>query len=174
MNFFLSFPFDSKTPSGFLASGFFEALAGSLTGELFFDTLALTAGFCLYAIEFAADANEILENLNSDLESGDKQKHTDAELIEIRKKFNEITRFHSEVIELSRNFLGAKLVLTYTSERRQSCLNPIEFIKNGCKLIIHFSFLHSVFAIVLRIWIAVQYFRTLCMQLYRSVVFSFN
>lgn len=150
---FCSFPFDSKTPCGFLAIGFYEVLAGCLTGELFYDTLALTAGLCLYAIEFAADTNAILENLNCDLEIRDSQQHTHAEHVEIKKKFNEIIRFHSEVIELS--------------------LMCTKFCKSSSKPFLSSSS-HLVFSIVSRIWIAVQYFRTFCMQLYRSAVCSFK
>lgn len=99
LKFSSSFPFDSKTPGGFLASGLFEVFAGSLTGELFFVTLALTGGFCLYVIEFSDDLNEILKDLNDDLVEEGKRKHVT--YIGMRKKFNEIIRFHSEVIELS-------------------------------------------------------------------------
>ena len=86
---------------GYLASGLFMALAGSLTAELFFDTLALTGGFCLFSMEFATDLNEILQDLNRDLEIGEKRKITGTEYIEMRRKFMEIIRFHSEVVELS-------------------------------------------------------------------------
>lgn len=84
-----------------MASNLFEAFFGSLTAEIFFDTLALTGGFCLYAMEFAVDLNEILQDLNNDLQIGETRTITQTEYIEMRMKFIEVIRFHSEAIELS-------------------------------------------------------------------------
>lgn len=102
IKFVFSFPFDWRTPRGFLAANLFEAITGSLAAELYFDTLALIGGFCLYAMEFVADLNAILRDLNNVIEGGENRKITQAEYMEMQIKFNEILRFHSEVIELSR------------------------------------------------------------------------
>lgn len=92
-----------------MASALFEIAAGGLASELFYDTIALTGGFCLYTMEFVADLIEILHDLNQDLEIGENRKFTNAESIEIRRKFIEIKRFHSEIIELSHNVLSIRL-----------------------------------------------------------------
>lgn len=84
-----------------MAGALFELVAGGLASELFYDTIALTGGFCFYAMEFVTDLIEILRDLNKDLEIGEVRKFTEAEIIEIRKNFVEIIRFHSEMIELS-------------------------------------------------------------------------
>lgn len=84
-----------------MAGNLFEAITGSLAAELYFDTLALIGGFCLYGMEFAVDLNEILQDLNNVIACGENRKVTHAERIEMRMKFVEIIRFHSEVVELS-------------------------------------------------------------------------
>lgn len=102
------FPFDWQTPSGFLASAFTESLSASLTAELFFDTLALTAGFCLYASEFVNDLEEMVRDLNENLITDGDGKLIAAVSMETKKKLIEIIRFHSEIVELSVTFYHAK------------------------------------------------------------------
>lgn len=108
-----SFPFDTKTPTGFLAGALFELAAGQLASELFYVIVALVGGFCFYTLEFVADLNEILQDLNMDLKIGEKRNFAGDELVGIRRKFVEIVRFHSEIIELSRFCVSGVLFTTF-------------------------------------------------------------
>lgn len=100
--FFFSFPFDTKTPMGFLAGALYELAVGQLASELFYAIVGLTGGFCFYTMQFVADLNELLQDLNKDLEIG--------ETAEIQRKFFEIVRFHSEIIELSQFCVSSTLL----------------------------------------------------------------
>lgn len=76
-----------------------ELLLGYSIVELFIAPLNLIAGFCEFVAGFLLDIKEGLRSLNVDIRISRHRKITAEEHIRMKKKLNDIIRFHSETIE---------------------------------------------------------------------------
>lgn len=94
-----SFPFDWKTPAGYLASIAIQSVNVFLSTEMFFITLIITIGLCLLVTDFVLDLEQDIYRLNADLIGRKDKIFSAAERIEIKKKLIGIVQFHSEAKE---------------------------------------------------------------------------
>lgn len=68
---------------------------------LFYVTMFLNIGFCLYALAFVSDLKFSLFNLNSEIEHVSKRRATHTNVFYHKQNLCEIIRFHCDAEQLS-------------------------------------------------------------------------
>lgn len=99
MVIFSRFPFDWKTPSGYLASVFIQSSCTFFSSELYLITLIIIIGLCSFVTDFVSDLEQDLRDLNSDLIGIKNGIFPTADRIKIKTKLIDVIKFHSEAIE---------------------------------------------------------------------------
>lgn len=94
------YPFDWKTPSGYLGCISIQISATFTLSALFTYTILLTIAFCMVTISFVQEIEGNLRNLNRKLITTENEKLSVAKQIKIKRKFFEIIRFYLEIREL--------------------------------------------------------------------------
>lgn len=63
--------------------------------------LILTAGFCIFAMDFIVDIEKVLRNFNEDLIELRSHNWSISEQVNVTRKLIDCIRFHSEAKQLS-------------------------------------------------------------------------
>lgn len=98
--FSISYPFNWRTPPGYVASFSIQAAQMYAGVEIYIPVIMLTIGVSMQTANFAADIKEKLRQFNRILilsVNGDEFSATDQVIL--RKKLNEIIEFYSEARE---------------------------------------------------------------------------
>lgn len=99
LKFYVRFPFDWKTPIGYVFCSFIETKIIYVQVLLFSSILALTVGFCLFIASFANDIKEKIHQLNKYIISLEAGNWTTEQRAECKKKIQEIIQFHTKARE---------------------------------------------------------------------------
>ncbi|XP_031633866.1 uncharacterized protein LOC116347428 isoform X2 [Contarinia nasturtii] len=96
-------PFNWKTPIGYTFAVAFQLLTFLGVLELFLAFIAIYIGICQYAMAFADDIEENIQDLNNDVEYCNRNCAAPKQT-EIRKKLRDIVAFHSRSVQFVSKF----------------------------------------------------------------------
>ena len=109
--FLISYPFDWKTPLGYVVCVFIQVITLIAAIDLYVSVVVLTIGFCMLIADFASDIKEKLRQFNRILISSDELTTDDR--IVLKKRLSEFIEFHSEARELSAKFNSKQIFLSH-------------------------------------------------------------
>lgn len=93
------YPFDWKTPVGYVACLVIQIPSIFILVEVYVDILALFVGFCTFMTDFANDLSENLRKMNEDFNRVINGNSTIIERTDIKSNFMDIIQFHSDARE---------------------------------------------------------------------------
>lgn len=96
-----SYPFDWKTPVGYLISSCIQTATAFHSVAMFICTLSFTVGYCLFAFDFVFDIDESLRMLNYYLVAAKDRELSKEEKLNVKHRLIGIMTFHSDAKELS-------------------------------------------------------------------------
>lgn len=105
MSIISRYPFDWKTPGGYMFCLCIQTGGVLIFIKILLCTLILSIGFCMIMIEFVSDIEANLRHLNRKIVSKKK--------IDVKNKLFDIIEFHSEAIELSDKLLNFMIMNTH-------------------------------------------------------------
>lgn len=95
---FISYPFDWRTPLGYVACVSIQAVQLITLAEIYVSGIMFTIGVCMQISNFASDIKEKLDQFNRIIISSESELTIDDQTI-LRKRLNEIIEFHAEARE---------------------------------------------------------------------------
>lgn len=93
----MRFPFDWKTPLGYLAVISTQSAQTLITGMQFISVLMLISGFCSFSSDFVSDIEQAVREFNRI--AMQQTSLTIKEEIELKQRLNGIAQFHAEAIK---------------------------------------------------------------------------
>lgn len=99
--FFLSFPFEWKSPIGFFFAYLMEGIFFIWLFEIAVFPLFIYIGICQYSMTFISDVIMNLEDIRDKYNQSTKTHMTHDILIELHEKFHDVIKFHTEAVQLS-------------------------------------------------------------------------
>lgn len=100
--FFIRFPFEWKTPIGFFFACSMEGFFFTTLFEIAVYPLFIYIGICNYSIAFISDLIANINNIKDKYENSTKRSElTKGEIRELKEKFQDVIKFHTEAVELS-------------------------------------------------------------------------
>lgn len=97
----VSFPFDWKTPFGYVSCVLIELFVVFAACELYVSVVGLTVGVCMVIADFASDNKEKLHQFNRILTGLEDLEISAKDRVMLKKKLTEIIEFNVEARELS-------------------------------------------------------------------------
>lgn len=102
---FLRYPFNWKTPIGYMMIVFYQSVVTYLTASILFYSMLMTVAHCMFIVSFCTDVKNDIRMLNEfiKIESDKKKKFSAAAINKIKKMLKDIILFHVDTKELNKN-----------------------------------------------------------------------